>query len=53
MQPTFEKVTIIKQDKLKQDQVVAWITVTDVDFTGDTLTTTTSGNCRHDSGETH
>ena len=32
-----------KQDKMKQAKVVAWITVTDVDFTGDTLTTTTSG----------
>ena len=33
-------------DKTGQDEagkVVAWITVTDVDFTGDTLTTTTSG----------
>ena len=33
-------------DKTGQDEagvIVAWITVTDVDFTGDTLTTTTSG----------
>ena len=33
-----------KSGQSEVGKVVAWITVTDVDFTGDTLTTTTSGS---------
>ena len=42
MQPTFGKVTTMKLDKTKLGKVTAWLTVTDSDFTSDTLTTSSA-----------